>query len=75
MCFAIIRTSTILDTNVLICMDKDVAYVGSVINKPKVWTIRSHDSEWAQCDCPIVNFCNFVVATDDFFDLVVERPF
>ena len=52
-CFAIIRASTIPDTNVLICMEEDKAYVGSVNNSPKVWTIHSLDSEWAQCDCPI----------------------
>ena len=52
-CSAIIRASTIPDTNVLICMDEDVAYVGSVNNRPKVWTIHSPDSEWAQCDCPV----------------------
>lgn len=46
-CFIIIRTSTILDTNILISMDEDVAYIGAVNNKPKVWTIHSHDSEWA----------------------------
>lgn len=52
-CSAIIRASAIPDTNVLICMDEDVAYVGSVNNRPKVWTIHSPDSEWAQCDCPV----------------------
>lgn len=40
--------------NILICMDEDVAYVGSVNNKPKVWTTHSHDSKWAQCDYPII---------------------
>ena len=52
-CSAIIRASTIPDTNVLICMEEDKAYVGSVNNNPKVWTIHSPDSECAQCDCPI----------------------
>ena len=52
-CSAIIRASIIPDTNVLICMDEDVAYVGSVNNRPKVWTIHSPDSEWGQCDCPV----------------------
>ena len=51
--FAIIKANDILDTNVLICMDKDVAYVGSVNNRPKLWTIKRLDSEWAQCDCPV----------------------
>ena len=50
---AIIRANAIPDTNVLICMDEDVAYVASINNRPKVWTIHSPDSEWAQCDCPI----------------------
>ena len=49
----IIRANAIPDTNVLICPDEDVAYVGSINNRPKVWTIHSPDSEWAQCDCPI----------------------
>ena len=52
-CSAIIRASRIPDTNVLICMEDNIAYVGSVNNRPKVWTIHSPDSEWAQCDCPI----------------------
>ena len=52
-CSAIIRASSIPDTNVLICLDEDVAYVGSVNNRPKVWTIYKPDSEWAQCDCPV----------------------
>lgn len=52
-CSAIIRASAIPDTNVLICKDEDIAYVGSVNNRPKVWTIHSPDSEWAQCDCPV----------------------
>ena len=51
---AIIRADAIPDTNVLICIDDDVAYVGSVNNRPKIWTIHSPNSEWAQCDCPIV---------------------
>ena len=50
---AIIRANDIPDTNVLICMDEDVAYVGSVNNRPKVWTIKCPDSEWAQCNCPV----------------------
>ena len=49
---AIIRANDIPDTNVLICEDEDVAYVGSVNNRPKVWTVKSPNSEWAQCDCP-----------------------
>ena len=53
---AIIRASTsIPDTNVLICLEDNVAYVGSVNNRPKVWTVHSPDSEWAQCDCPIAS--------------------
>ena len=50
---AIIRANDIPDTNVLICMDEDVAYVGSVNNRPKVWTIKCPDSEWTQCNCPV----------------------
>ena len=50
---AIIRANDIPDTNVLICEDEDVAYVGSVNNRPKVWTIKCPNSEWAQCDCPV----------------------
>ena len=49
----IIRANAIPNTNVLICADEDVAYVGSINNCPKVWTIYSLDSEWAQCDCPV----------------------
>ena len=52
---AIIRANDIPDTNVLICMDEDVAYVGSLNNRPKVWTIKCPDSEWAQCDCPVAS--------------------
>ena len=47
---AIIRANDIPDTNVLICEDEDVAYVGSVNNHPKVWTIKCPNSEWALCD-------------------------
>lgn len=36
-----------------ICMDKDVAYIGSMNNRPKVWAIHSPNSKWAQCGCPI----------------------
>jgi hypothetical protein len=50
---AIIRANAIPDTNVRICLDENVAYVGSINNRPKVWTIHSPDSEWAQCSCPI----------------------
>ena len=52
-CSAIIRAASIPDCNVLICMDENVAYVASVNNRPKIWTIHSPDSEWAQCDCPV----------------------
>ena len=41
----IIRASTISDTHVLISMDEDVAYIGLVNYRPKVWTIHSLDSE------------------------------
>ena len=61
---AIIRASTIPNTNVLICLENNVAYVGSVNNRPKIWTIHSPDSEWAQCDCPIASqgmICKHVV--------------
>ena len=50
---AIIRANAIPDTNVRICLDENVAYVASINNRPKVWTIHSPDSEWAQCNCPI----------------------
>ena len=50
---AIVGANDIPDSNVLICMDEGVAYVGSVNNRPKVWTIKCPDSEWAQCDCPV----------------------
>jgi hypothetical protein len=36
---AIIRASTIPNTNVLICLEDNVAYVGSVNNRPNVWTL------------------------------------
>jgi hypothetical protein len=49
----IIRANVIPDTNVFIRLDENVAYVGSINNRPKVWTIRYPDSEWAQCNCPI----------------------
>lgn len=52
---AIIRANDIPDTNVLICEDEDVAFVGSVNNRPKVWTVKCPNSEWAQCDCPVAN--------------------
>ena len=32
----IIRANAIPDTNVLICLGEDVAYVGSINNRPKV---------------------------------------
>ena len=35
----IIRANAKLDMNSLICMDEDVAYIGFVNNRPKVWTI------------------------------------
>ena len=38
--FAIICASTISYTNVMICMDENKTYVGSVNNNPKVWTIH-----------------------------------
>jgi hypothetical protein len=41
--------------NVLISLEDNVAYVGSVNNRPNVWTIHFPDSEWAQCDCPIAS--------------------
>lgn len=48
-----IRANAIRDTNVLICIDKDIAYVGFLNNRMRVWTIYAPDSAWAQCDCPI----------------------
>lgn len=50
---AIIKANAILDTNVLTCMDENVACLYSVNNKPKVWTIHASKFKWAQCDCPI----------------------
>ena len=50
---AIMGANDIPASNVLICMDADVAYVMSVNNRPKIWTIKCPDSEWAQCDCPV----------------------
>ena len=52
---AIVGANDIPDTNVLICVDEDVAYLGSVSNRPKVWTIKCLNSEWAQCDCHVAN--------------------
>ena len=37
-CFTTIRMNAILDTNVLICMDEDIAYIKSMNIKPRVWT-------------------------------------
>lgn len=37
-CSTTIRMNAILDTNVLICMDEDVAYIKSMNIKPRVWT-------------------------------------
>lgn len=34
-------------------MDGDIAYVGLVNNRHKVWTMYSSCLEWAQCGCPI----------------------
>ena len=42
---AIIRANDIPDTSVLICIDENVVYVGTVHNRPKVWTIKCPDSE------------------------------
>ena len=45
-------------------MDEGVAYVASVNNRPKVWTIHAPDSEWAQCNCPIAKegmICKHIV--------------
>lgn len=43
----IMGANDIPDNNILICMDEDVAYVGSVNNRPKVWTIKCPNFEWA----------------------------
>ena len=72
---AIIRANDIPDTNVLICMDEDVAYVGSVNNRPKVWTIKCPNSEWAQCDCPVANegmICNHTIKVFKMLHLGIE---
>ena len=72
---AIIRASTIPDTNVLICLEDNVAYVGSVNNRPKVWTIHSPNSKWAQCDCPIASqgmICKHVVKVFKMLHLDIE---
>ena len=67
---AIIRTSTIPDTNVLICMDGDNAYIGSVNNNPKVWTIHLLNSKWAQCDCPVACECMICKYTVKVFKML-----
>jgi hypothetical protein len=51
---AIIRAREIRDENVdLYPEGEDLAYVVSVNNYPKVWTVYCLDSVFAQCDCPI----------------------
>ena len=52
-CSTSIHANAILGTNMLICKDEVVAYIGSVNKKPNLWTIHYHDSEWMQLDCPI----------------------
>jgi hypothetical protein len=52
---ALIRTFTIPYTNILICLQDNVVYVGSVNNRPKVSTIHSPDFKWAQCDWSIAS--------------------
>lgn len=47
----IIMDNVIPNTIVLIYMDKNVAYIGSINNVLKVWTIHSPKSEWTQCNC------------------------
>jgi hypothetical protein len=50
----LIRAKEIPDNHVLLRPDgEDVALVASVNNKPKVWTVHSPDSNFAQCNCPI----------------------
>lgn len=41
----IIKANTIPNTNVLICMDEDVAYFDFVNNMPKMWNIHAPDFE------------------------------
>lgn len=52
-CSVIIRAHAILDANILICPNGDITYLGSMNNKPNMWTIYSLESKWAQCDYPI----------------------
>ena len=67
---AIIRANDIPNTNVLICEDEDVAYVGFVNNRPKVWTMKCPNSEWAQCDCPVANEGMICKHTIKVFDML-----
>jgi hypothetical protein len=72
---AIIRANDIPATNVLICMDEDVAYVGFVNNRPKIWTIKCPDSEWAQCNCPVakeVMICKHTIKVFEMLHLGIE---
>ena len=60
----IIRANKIPHTNILICMDEGVVYVGSVSNRPKVWTIHAPVFEWAQCNCLVAKegmICKHIV--------------
>ena len=53
--FVISRANALNHTNMLIHMDKNVAYVGFINNQPKIWTIYALDLEWAQCHCLVAN--------------------
>ena len=57
-------------------MDEDKAFVGPINNNPKVWTIYSPDSEWAQCDCPIARegmICKHTVKAFKMFCPAIEN--
>ena len=45
-------------------MDEGVAYVGSMNNRPKAWTIHAPTSKWAQCNCLVAKkdmICKHIV--------------
>lgn len=54
---AIIRPNTIPETKVLICMDKNVAYVEYMNNRLKVWTIHAPNSKWTRHNCVVTSDC------------------
>lgn len=64
-CSAPLRAHAIPDEYIVLNPDgENIAYVASVNNLPKVWTVHSPGSEWAQCDCPVAergDICKHVV--------------